>query len=137
MNDMTWLYLGYAVPAFLIPVAYGSWKCTLYHLLVGPGLASLLTNNINEWPAIWCLTSIGLLLIAVKSPVRARLYTHQWFWWAWGQTDPPSVASCRQQPPGPEFQALSCGEAEPALTLPPLHPVLYRWAGMDPGWGHS
>jgi len=81
LNNITWLYLGYFIPAFLLPILYGSWKFTLYHILVGPVLAGLLTNNINEWPAVWCLMSIGLLLVVIKSPLRQLLYSQHWFWW--------------------------------------------------------
>lgn len=74
-------YLGYTLTVFLLPVLCGSWRVTTYHALMGPMLAGLLTNNINEWPAVWCLLSIGLLLIVVKTPVRQLLYVkHCWFW---------------------------------------------------------
>ena len=81
LNNLEWLYLGYFIPAFALPVLYGSWKFTLYHIAVGPLLARLLTNNINEWPAVWCLMSIGLLLIVVKTPIRQLMYNQQWFLW--------------------------------------------------------
>lgn len=81
LNDMKWLYLGYFVPVFGFPLLYGSWKFTLYHILVGPLLARLLTNNINEWPAVWCLLSIGLLLVVIKTPIRQLLYSRQWLFW--------------------------------------------------------
>lgn len=32
-------------------------------LLTGPYLGYLLTNNIHEWPAIWCYTVIGQMLL--------------------------------------------------------------------------
>ena len=74
-------YISYVVTGFLIPTLYGSWRCTLYHLMMGPLLARLTTNNMNEWPAVWCLLSIGLLLIVVKTPVRQLLYVKQWPLW--------------------------------------------------------
>lgn len=86
LNDMKWLYLGYFIPVFLLPLLYGSWKFTLYHLMVGPLLARLLTDNINEWPAVWCLLSIGLFLIVIKTPIRQLLYCNQWF--LWGDLNP-------------------------------------------------
>ena len=81
LNDMKWLYLGYFIPAFLIPVLYGSWKFTLYQFVVGPLLAATLTDNINEWPAVWCLMSIGLLLVVIKTPLRQLLYIQHWPTW--------------------------------------------------------
>ena len=82
VNAISYLYfLGYAVPAFIVPFVYGSWRMTLYHALVGPGLATLTTNNLNEWPAVWCLFSIGLLLLVMKTPIRKLMYVKKWFFW--------------------------------------------------------
>ncbi|AGA64431.1 hypothetical protein B488_04390 [Liberibacter crescens BT-1] len=70
----------YIISAFLLPIAYGSWRFTLYHFLVGPVLARLTTSNINEFPAIWCLFSIGLLLIVIKTRIRNILFIKK-LWW--------------------------------------------------------
>jgi hypothetical protein len=77
----TGAYISYAIVGGLIPILYGSWRMTLYHLMMGPLLARLLTDNMNEWPAVWCLLSIGLLLIVVKTPVRQWLYVKSWPLW--------------------------------------------------------
>ena len=74
------VWMPYIVAAFILPVLYGSWKFTLYHLLMGPFLARLSTSNPNEFPAVWCLLSIGFLLLVVKSPIRKWLYVKK-FWW--------------------------------------------------------
>jgi len=87
LNGMKWLFLGYFVPAFFLPLLYGSWKCTLYHVICGPLLAAFLTDNINEWPAVWCLMSIGLLLLVIKTPVRQMLYCQDWLFWSRWETD--------------------------------------------------
>lgn len=71
----------YSVVGFLLPILYGSWRMTLYHLALGPLLAMALTSNINEIPAVWCLLSIGLLLIVVKTPIRQFLYVKSWPLW--------------------------------------------------------
>jgi len=52
---------------------------TFFHLMLGP--AALTTNNMTEWPAVWCLFSIGLLTIAFKTPIRRVLYVRQWWLW--------------------------------------------------------
>lgn len=87
MNNpmFTWThgFIVYNMTVFIIPILYGSWRMVTYHLLLGPFLANLTTNNINEWPAVWCLFSIGLLLIVIKTPVRNILYVRNWFWWKW------------------------------------------------------
>jgi hypothetical protein len=82
LNGIDWLLFGYYLPAFAMPVIYGSWRFTLYHVIVGPSLARLLTDNINEWPAVWCLLSIGLLLLVIKTPIRQILYVKGWWFWS-------------------------------------------------------
>jgi len=38
------------------------------------------TNNINEWPAVWCLFSIGLVLAIIKTPLRHYLHVGAPWW---------------------------------------------------------
>jgi hypothetical protein len=90
--------LGYFIPAFLIPILYGSWRCTIYHILAGPLLAFTLTDNMNEWPAVWCLMSIGLILLVAKTPVRRFLYVQQW--WFWGS---PNIIQYTEAEITPQF----------------------------------
>jgi hypothetical protein len=68
----------YALTVFLLPVLYGAWRFALYHLLAGPTLASLLTSNQNEMPAVWCLFSIGLLTIGLLPALRRRVGGQAW-----------------------------------------------------------
>ena len=81
-NWSTWtIFFGfptYIIAAFMLPVLYGSWRFTLYHLLLGPGLSHVLTDNYNEMPAIWCLLSIGILLLVVKTPLRRCMYVKKY-----------------------------------------------------------
>lgn len=91
MNGMfNWMVLGnkhinawmiYLIPAFLLPLIYGSWKMTLYHILMGPVPARIITGSVEEMSAFWCLLSIMFLLIVVKTPVREYLFVDKWFWW--------------------------------------------------------
>lgn len=60
----------YMLAAFVLPLAYGAWRLVLYHALLGPILASFLTDNPNEMPAIWCLFSVGLVLVGLSPLVR-------------------------------------------------------------------
>ena len=69
----------YAYAAFMLPLIYGSWKIVLYHILTGPLLSYLTTTNMNEWAAVWCLYSIGLLLLLIKTPIRHYLHTNSWY----------------------------------------------------------
>ena len=62
----------YMLTVFLLPLVYGAWRLALFHLLVGPLLAKQLTDNPNEVPAVWCLFSIGIVLIALSPPIRRR-----------------------------------------------------------------
>jgi len=73
--------LGSLIPAFLIPLIYGAWKPVLYHFLLGPFLSSLLTSNINEQPAVWCLLSIAFLVMVFIKPIREWLVTKRWYFW--------------------------------------------------------
>jgi len=56
----------YFVASFLMPFVYGVWRGTIFHLLFGPFLAWLTTDNMNEWPAVWCLLSIGIIMLVLK-----------------------------------------------------------------------
>lgn len=78
IKDATFPYL---LCVFILPILYGSWKITFFHIILGPVLASLTTNNINEWPAVWCLLSIGIILVIIKTPFRRILHVKYWFWW--------------------------------------------------------
>lgn len=69
----------YGYAAFVLPLLYGSWKMVGYHFLSGPLLAYMTTNDMNEWAAVWCLYSIGLLLLMIKTPVRKYLYVNSWY----------------------------------------------------------
>lgn len=71
----------YALSMFFLPIFYGSWRFTVYHMLMGPTLSRLLTDNMNEYPAIWCLLAIGMLLIVVKTPVHKLLFVKDWWLW--------------------------------------------------------
>ena len=74
-------YPSYLIAGILLPFAYGSWRLTLYQFLVGPQLALQLTSNPNEVAAIWCLLSIGILLIVVKTPIRRFMFVKSWWLW--------------------------------------------------------
>lgn len=72
-------YPTYVLAGFLLPLLYGSWRFTVYHAILGPLLAATTTSNVNEWPAVWCLLSIGLLMIVVKTPMRKILHGPGWW----------------------------------------------------------
>ena len=75
----------YMLTVFLMPLAYGAWRFVIFHALAGPILAQLLTNNPNEFPAVWCLFSIGILLIGLSPLIRSKFEIHSWKTWpkAW------------------------------------------------------
>jgi hypothetical protein len=74
----------YWLAAFLLPLVYGAWRFVIFHALVGPILATALTSNPNERPAIWCLFSIGIILIGMSPLVRQKFETK--VWWAWSKS---------------------------------------------------
>ncbi|MDP1667747.1 DUF5765 domain-containing protein [Phaeovulum sp.] len=67
---MRWGFPTYLAVVFVVPLFYGAWRFALFHAAIGPMLASQLTPNPNEIPAIWCLFSIGIAMIAVFPQVR-------------------------------------------------------------------
>lgn len=56
----------YVLAAFVAPLLYGAWRFVIFHALLGPILASFLTDNPNEMPAIWCFLSIGLVTMSLS-----------------------------------------------------------------------
>lgn len=70
---LNWGFPAYMLAVFALPLAYGAWRFVLFHALAGPILAGQLTSNPNEVPAIWCLFSIGLLLIGLSPALRRRV----------------------------------------------------------------
>lgn len=71
----------YYGPAFILPLFYGSWRLTTYHIIMGPLLAYLLTNNYNEMAAVWCLLSIGFLSLVVATRLQKLLFVKKWYFW--------------------------------------------------------
>jgi uncharacterized protein DUF5765 len=69
----------YGYAAFLLPVFYGSWRIVFYNALSGPLLAFITTNNMNEWAAVWCLYSVGLMLLLIATPIRRYLHVKSWY----------------------------------------------------------
>ena len=82
LNNM-WIVLGdgfrsilpfpdYILAVFALPLLYGAWRFVLFHAALGPLLAMTLTDNPNEMPAIWCLFSIGIVLLSLSPAIRGR-----------------------------------------------------------------
>ena len=67
---------------FVLPLFYGAWRFVLLNILAGPVLASMLTDNPNEMPAVWCLLSIAIVCICLSPLVRRRVSEETW----WGAT---------------------------------------------------
>ncbi len=63
----------YALAAFIVPICYGAWRFSIFHALLGPGFAMLLTNDPREMPAIWCLFSVGIVLLSLNPWLWRRL----------------------------------------------------------------
>ena len=73
--------VSYAIIVFLLPLLYGSWRFTIYHYIVGPFLSGVLTSNIDEQAAVWCLLSFAILIIVVKTRIRKKFFVKNWFLW--------------------------------------------------------
>jgi hypothetical protein len=63
----------HAIAAFLLPLCYGAWRFAVFHSLLGPVLAELLTNDPREMPAIWCLFSVGIVTLSLSPWLWRRL----------------------------------------------------------------
>ncbi len=74
-------FFSYALVGFALPLLYGSWRFTIYHFISGPLLSQVLSDNKNEQPAIWCLVSFAILLVAAETPLRKRMFVKNWFLW--------------------------------------------------------
>lgn len=74
----------YMIAAFVVPLIYGAWRFVIVHAVAGPILATNLTTNPNEMPAIWCLFSIAILLIAISPFIKRSVATTRW----WGRAVP-------------------------------------------------
>lgn len=74
--------LTYIVVAFYLPFIYGSWRFVGFHYLVGPYISDLLTDDPNEYAAVWCLFSIALCVSVIKTPVRKYLHVRNWFFYS-------------------------------------------------------
>jgi Family of unknown function (DUF5765) len=75
LNAVDGSFLCYFIPGLFLPLFYGSWRWSLYHLVVGPVPAFFMTSNKDEMPAIWCLTSIGFLLALHLKPIEHWMST--------------------------------------------------------------
>lgn len=71
----------YILVAFYLPIAYGSWRFVGFHYLVGPLISDLLTNDPNEYAAVWCLFSIALCVSVIKTPIRRYLHVSNWLFY--------------------------------------------------------
>ena len=69
----------YILAAFLLPLVYGAWRFVIVHAFAGPVLASMLTDNPNEMPAVWCLLSIAILCIGLSPLIRRSVETQNWW----------------------------------------------------------
>lgn len=71
----------YIVVAFYLPVIYGSWRFAGFHYLIGPLISDLLTDDPNEYAAVWCLFSIALCMSVIKTPIRKFLHVDNWLFY--------------------------------------------------------
>jgi hypothetical protein len=90
LNGFNERWLWYLGAAFLLPVAYGSWKWSLYHFMVGPFLAGLTTVDVNERPAVWCLFSTCIIALLVNTRVRKLVHVRSWPAWRMLVPVPPA-----------------------------------------------
>jgi len=71
----------YYLAAIILPLIFGSWRAVIYTLIFGPGLAKIISSSPNEWPAIWCLMSIALILVVFIPKARNFFHVRKWYFW--------------------------------------------------------
>lgn len=91
----------YPIAMFVVPLLMGSWRLTIYHFVMGPTLAQMTTSNPNEIPAVWCLLSIGFLLLVIKTPLRNWMHVRRWPLWRLIPEEPPVAAKAAAPLPAP------------------------------------
>jgi hypothetical protein len=72
-------HLPYTIAVFIVPLIYGAWKMAGFMFLVGPVLVRLLTDNIDEQPAIWCTMSLAIICVIAFSPLSRWLRQEGWW----------------------------------------------------------
>lgn len=65
----------------MLPIIYGSWRMALYQYVLWPLLSLLISRDANEFPAVWCLFSVGIFFLVTQPKVREKLYVKHWFLW--------------------------------------------------------
>jgi hypothetical protein len=84
IDDLFGLRLGfptYILTVFVLPLLYGAWRFTVFHELAGPVLANYLTKGPNEVPAVWCLFTIAIILVALVPRLMRPLKFERWYLW--------------------------------------------------------
>lgn len=95
LGGVNWGMPTYMFTVFVVPALYGSWRFTLFQLLLGPVFGNLVTTDNNEVPAIWCLFSIGIVIIAFFPPSFEWFKVRRWPLWpqSWIQAPAAEASS--------------------------------------------
>ena len=60
----------YMIAVFVLPALYGAWRFAAINFVAGPVGSFALTADPSEGPAIWCVFSIPILVLALSSRAR-------------------------------------------------------------------
>ncbi len=69
----------YFATVFVLPLLYGSWRATIYGVVMGPAIAILTSSSSNEFAAVWCFYSVGIILLLIKLPIRKYIYVNSYY----------------------------------------------------------
>ncbi len=72
------IFSAYIIATVIVPILYGAWRFCAYQMLLGPVISMILSSSPNERPAIWCLISIGVLVILLHTKLRNLMYSQSW-----------------------------------------------------------
>lgn len=74
LNGCSFLVYIYIFTVFILPLFYGAFLAVTTALLFGPVFSTLLSDNPDEFGAIWCLIAIALVS-SIKIPAWERIVT--------------------------------------------------------------
>lgn len=85
LNGIPIIGHAYFLAVFLMPLLYGAWRVVTLILIPSIGISFLTTTNIHEAPAIWCLISVILIIIALMPKMKKFLFHDKYYFWKWSK----------------------------------------------------
>jgi Family of unknown function (DUF5765) len=97
-TGVNWSFPSYILVVFVLPALYGAWRFAVFHALAGPFLATLLTKDPGEIPAIWCFFAIIIILLALIPRLRTWFSVRRWWLWPTSWKADALISRCTVPP---------------------------------------